>query len=150
MGRIIITIILVTSMCLPSHGQVHDLSQYQWKHRLIILSAADNQDETIAEQLSVFKTLADDLDDRKLLIVIVSASGTYLQYSDGKFQQSQLDRSLHNFNSFSDDSTDFSITLIGLDGGVKLKQSKMVLPKDLYQLIDRMPMRRAEMLGKKW
>ncbi|MBD0405038.1 DUF4174 domain-containing protein [Flammeovirga sp. EKP202] len=42
-------------------------------------------------------------------------------------------------------SEDFEVILIGLDGSIKLKQADIMTHKDLYQLIDSMPMRKKEL-----
>ncbi|OHX63799.1 hypothetical protein NH26_24710 [Flammeovirga pacifica] len=44
-----------------------------------------------------------------------------------------------------DKRKDFEVVLIGLDGGVKLRQSTILSKKALYDKIDSMPMRRAEL-----
>jgi len=43
----------------------------------------------------------------------------------------------------------FQVLLIGKDGGVKLRSSEPVSMKDLFGLIDSMPMRQQEMGSKK-
>lgn len=43
-----------------------------------------------------------------------------------------------------DESNDFEIILIGLDGRIKLRQSQFLLDEDLLRIIDAMPMRRNE------
>jgi hypothetical protein len=43
----------------------------------------------------------------------------------------------------------FQVVLIGKDGGVKLRSSEPVSMKDLFGLIDSMPMRQQEMESKK-
>lgn len=40
--------------------------------------------------------------------------------------------------------SDFRVLLIGLDGGKKLDQTKMLSVKKLFNIIDSMPMRQAE------
>ena len=39
----------------------------------------------------------------------------------------------------------FEVVLIGLDGGIKLRQTKLVSLDKLFTLIDGMPMRRNEL-----
>jgi hypothetical protein len=39
----------------------------------------------------------------------------------------------------------FEVFLIGLDGGIKIKQTKPITLEELYQKIDAMPMRRSEL-----
>ena len=44
--------------------------------------------------------------------------------------------------------SDFRVLLIGLDGGKKLDQTKMLSVKKLFNIIDSMPMRQAEIQKK--
>ena len=43
-----------------------------------------------------------------------------------------------------DQNNDFEVILIGLDGGIKLRQDQTLLKQDLFRIIDAMPMRRNE------
>lgn len=43
----------------------------------------------------------------------------------------------------------FSVVLIGKDGGEKLRRTAVVAPEELFALVDAMPMRRAEMRGRR-
>jgi hypothetical protein len=43
----------------------------------------------------------------------------------------------------------FSVTLIGKDGGEKLRRTKLLAPEELFAIIDAMPMRRAEIRDQK-
>lgn len=45
-------------------------------------------------------------------------------------------------------NTPFSVTLIGLDGGIKLETTEILKRKELYRIIDSMPMRRSEIKNK--
>lgn len=42
-------------------------------------------------------------------------------------------------------SDDFKVILIGLDGGVKLKQTEILSTEKLFTIIDGMPMRKREL-----
>lgn len=44
-----------------------------------------------------------------------------------------------------DKKSDFEVILIGLDGGVKLRQTEALETKKLFDLINSVPMRQAEM-----
>jgi uncharacterized protein YajQ (UPF0234 family) len=46
-------------------------------------------------------------------------------------------------------SDSFQLILIGKDGAVKLRSDKPVAVKDIFKLIDSMPMRRQEMEGER-
>ena len=44
-----------------------------------------------------------------------------------------------------DNSNNFEVILIGLDGSIKLRQENILLKEDLFRIIDSMPMRISEM-----
>ena len=44
--------------------------------------------------------------------------------------------------------TEFEVFLLGLDGGIKLRQQEIVKTEKLFSLIDGMPMRKAEIRRK--
>jgi len=43
----------------------------------------------------------------------------------------------------------FSVTLIGKDGGEKLRRTTLLAPEELFAIVDAMPMRRAEIRDQK-
>ena len=51
--------------------------------------------------------------------------------------------------NITDDSDGYEVVLIGLDGGIKLKKQDVLTTKELYNVIDRMPMRLDELKHKK-
>jgi len=59
--------------------------------------------------------------------------------NQGWIQSSEL------FAEYKQSDKTFEIMLIGLDGGVKLRQSKFLSNEDLFARIDQMPMRRDEL-----
>jgi hypothetical protein len=69
---------------------------------------------------------------------------TYKSYTDsasnykGKVSES-FSRKIINAEN------DFEIILIGLDGSIKLKQTELLLTKDLFNIIDAMPIRKSEL-----
>ena len=56
-------------------------------------------------------------------------------------------KELKNKLNLEDDS--FTVILLGKDGGVKLRQSRLLPSTQLYALIDAMPMRKQEMRERK-
>ncbi|MEO0728414.1 MAG: DUF4174 domain-containing protein, partial [Bacteroidota bacterium] len=53
------------------------------------------------------------------------------------------------YEQFNTAQAPFQVFLLGLDGGVKLRQQAPVSREDIFDLIDTMPIRRAEMRRKK-
>ena len=49
------------------------------------------------------------------------------------------------YKKYKKPDADFEVILIGLDGGVKLRDTKLVSTETLFALIDGMPMRKAEL-----
>jgi hypothetical protein len=86
------------------------------------------------------KQLLDDataqLKDRDFLVLELPYDK--LPAADRQYWQKELGQSL----------TQFAVVLIGKDGGVKRTSAKPLPPADLFNTVDKMPMRRQEMRRK--
>jgi hypothetical protein len=81
------------------------------------------------EQLTLLKQDSSGIAERDLVIIIIEKEAEYKKYNVIPNQ--------------------FTLLLIGKDGGEKLRSSKPVEIETIFQLIDSMPMRQAEMKSKK-
>jgi hypothetical protein len=123
------------------------LSAYRWKHRLLLVYVPDT--ESGRATLQTFRASLDDriedVLDRDLLIVPV---GDLPQPGDAlrpAVDVGAAGRS-HVRRRFGLHGPEVQLLLIGKDGGMKARQSGAMLDlEDLFELIDTMPMRRAEM-----
>ena len=115
------------------------LKEYNWKNRLIILSG-EQETEEFSKQLSAFKSQADELEERDLLLI-------QLNKTEGKIGDLELSRSeIEEIKkAYSIPSENLHLILIGKDGGVKMRKNTFTPPEDFFALIDTMPMRKAEM-----
>lgn len=113
---------LMLLFTLSSVGQ--DLKKYQWKNRVLLVYADDLKSEIYLNQLQEFSDRKEDLKDRKLIII------------DSKTNQYRIKNS------------SFTVTLLGLDGGVKLQQNTLLTAEKLFTIIDGMPMRKREIRRK--
>ena len=117
-----------------------NLNEYKWKNRLILIFTQSSDSKNAEEQLNKLKKDTDGLKERKLKI-IHSIPGEYQtvfpEISD--WQNSDL------YREMKQEKEKFEIILIGLDGGVKLRQTDHLTLSQLFQTIDSMPMRQAEM-----
>ena len=138
MDKILITC-MICSFCIGLKGQ--NLEKHLWKHRVVLIKSP------LHDQTQV-KDLIDDVDalmDRKL--VVYQFYGTtftlidHNQVPGKRTGQVSSEASLH----FSDVGNEFELVLIGLDGGVKMRKTKMVSKDEIFALIDGMPMRKAEL-----
>lgn len=92
-----------------------DLSPYQWKNRVLVIAAPHHTDTQYREQAASLISVYRGLLERDLIV-------------------------LTRFGGAA-----FTITLVGKDGGVKLKRDKVLSSAELFSVIDTMPMRRDEM-----
>ena len=92
-----------------------DLSRFQWKKRVLVITADSRQSPILKKQVFAIGAQDDAFEERKLVLVTTI-----------------------------NPSIPFEIKLIGLDGGVKLEQTTILQRKELFSLIDGMPMRKQE------
>ena len=81
------------------------------------------------QQRQIFELKQSQLEERDIILL------------NRKPKSSELSR-------FSLDGNFQGVLLIGKDGGIKLKKPFIVKPQTIFDLVDSMPMRRAEMRSK--
>jgi hypothetical protein len=115
--------------------------QHRWQDRVLLVKTTNVDDDRWENQLAILAADPGGLTERKLVVYQIT-NGYYR-----KGWQPQGDWIKIESNTFLPTTTSqgFEIVLIGLDGGVKLRQHKLLPLAELYALIDGMPMRRAEM-----
>jgi hypothetical protein len=94
--------------------------------RLLVFGEAQPE---FKKQLTLLHQDSSGIAERDLVIIIVEKESEYKKYNVI--------------------SNQFTLLLIGKDGGEKLRSSKPVEIKTIFQLIDSMPMRQAEMKSRK-
>ena len=70
---------------------------------------------------------------------------TPTHYQTGFTTTKEWKKSNALYDAYKKTTTPFEVVLIGLDGGVKLRQTLVLSCQKLFGTIDVMPMRRAEM-----
>ena len=83
--------------------------------------------------------------DRKLVVYqLVGDTFTFIDFANPKASTSS--KVSQDFKeTFLDPNTGFEIILIGLDGGIKLRQGQILTQQALFNRIDSMPMRSSEL-----
>lgn len=117
------------------------LDQFQWENRIIVMFAPDSNDGPYAHQMINFSSLEDELLDRDLILISIFDEEC-AKLDDEIISDSSAD---HIQSRLSPSKEGYSIYLIGKDGSVKLKQDEVIPPDELFNVIDRMPMRHREM-----
>jgi hypothetical protein len=115
------------------------LSDHQWKQRILLLFAPDINMAALKSQAESIRLNETAFEERDVLIFLVSPEKVV-----------GLDQTLSSLDAltvYKDTGTALSysgVVLIGKDGGVKLRNDYAVAPQKIFDLIDGMPMRRAE------
>ncbi len=117
-----------------------DLSKHQWKDRLVLIIAEDENNEKLQQQLTELQKNQKGQKDRKLIIYQILPE----KYNTG-FQIETWNNSAELYKKYKTDKDDFKVILIGLDGGEKLAQTEILSAEKLFNTIDSMPMRQSEM-----
>ena len=136
MKRVLIAIGIM--LIAASQGFAMDsLATYTWKNRVLVLFGAE-KDPKLVEQLKLLRDRTDELTDRDMVILRVSGDSVVaIHGSAAGINAAKLAAEA------GVKGAGFEAVLIGKDGGIKLRSAEVVSDKDLFGLIDSMPMRRA-------
>jgi hypothetical protein len=137
---IIISLMLIASS-LNAEETPMDLSQFQWKNRLLFLFAPNRSHPSFNVLQKSIETQQAEVVDRDLVIFEVLETGT--SRMDTKDLDPQVAQSLRD--KFDARPGRFAVILVGKDGGIKMNRQDPTQLEDIFALIDAMPMRREEM-----
>ena len=126
--------IMVSSM------SAQDLKQYQWEKRVLILLTENLESPLYQNQLKDLQTVTDGLEVRKVLVISLGPNFQAEGISDQIKENPTL-----SYSKLKSKGSGFEVLLFGLDGYEKLRQQEVLTHQELFDIIDRMPMRRAEM-----
>jgi hypothetical protein len=142
---VIFLILIGLAVWAPKEALSMDLTQFQWKNRLLFIFAEKASDPSFKKLQNQIIAQNAEVDDRNLIVFEVPAQGP------ARMNTIPLDRkdadSIRNHFAISNDT--FSLILVGKDGGIKLKRSDQIDLTEVFELIDSMPMRQREMRQKR-
>ena len=130
------------TMAVTLHGQ--SLKEHLWKNRVVLIITSDSGSEIYTSQIEAFNIDSQEFEERKLIIYKIFPDK--YKVDTPKDNSWVLDSKL--YTKYNSNARDFKIMLIGLDGGVKLEQHKVLTSKELFSTIDSMPMRSSELRNK--
>ncbi|MCA0931770.1 DUF4174 domain-containing protein [Lutimonas saemankumensis] len=138
-----IFILMGCASFVPIKGQ--NLEKHTWKNRILVIKTTNKTSEIYQQQVKEFENSEAELKDRKFVLYKVTGddfeSIDYTQEAStnsGNISGTSLEKIFHA-------QEHFEVVLIGLDGGVKLRQTEVLSKEDLYGIVDAMPMRRSEL-----
>ncbi len=136
--------VLVVILLSTFRGSAQELTDYRWKNRVLLLFDESWESVAIKSQLEKFSKVREEMVDRDLILFIVTHKGIFTE--SGRPQDMLLKDAYDTANV----SEKFKgIVLIGKDGGIKLKKDLEINPQLVFDLVDSMPMRKAEMQSSK-
>jgi len=112
-----------------------ELTEFRWKKRILLIIDSNNDLPARNIQVSKFVARNDEMKERDLDLFV--CTGKEVLDKDGL--KTNIDPAKIRYGEFQ------GVILIGKDGGVKLRKKFIVEPGEVFDLIDQMPMRRAEM-----
>ncbi|MBC7892388.1 MAG: DUF4174 domain-containing protein [Sphingobacteriaceae bacterium] len=105
------------------------LERYRWKQRVLLVFAPAETAKAFSEQKTIFRQHETGFRERELVVLDLLPGGKNTE---------ALRR------QFGVKPQEFTVILIGKDGGEKLRRPAPVAAKELFDLIDSMPMRQRE------
>ncbi|PPI80453.1 DUF4174 domain-containing protein [Marinobacter flavimaris] len=134
-NRTILTLMLLLITLTTQGAGMNSLSDYQWKNRLILVQATDEN----AGEIDTLRSARAEVDDRDI-VWFVNTGADLVSNQDGVSSslESEIKALLDQFRS------DERVLLIGKDGGMKSREPSLDLDA-IFRRIDHMPMRMREM-----
>ena len=122
-----------------------ELDQYVWKNRVVLLFADKNSGELLQQQIDHLLDDNPGLEDRNLILFSIRDDKMIQEITTGRLFPMNEELKLAYWGT----DQGFYAVLIGKDGGVKYESDTFIKREKLYAIIDAMPMRRAEMAGRR-
>jgi hypothetical protein len=141
MKRLLTLLAILLSMTINAQ----ELSQHRWTNRLIVLLGSDEAETTLEEQVAILAANEDSLDELKLLVYQFKKGAYCLGICAEEGWQTSAVPTFLAEKMTSD--APFHFFLIGLDGSVKMHRTRLVSMAEVSELINQMPMRRAELIN---
>ncbi|MBK67806.1 MAG: hypothetical protein CMP22_06715 [Rickettsiales bacterium] len=122
--------------------------QYMWQYRPIVLLVKAESNQDYKDQMAQFdrnKTALKDRDIKLIRIIDGQSHEKARVYINDELKPNLQTNVFFEHFQINPDQDQFTLILIGKDGGVKLKQNQFVPLEQITGLIDSMPMRKKEM-----
>lgn len=123
-------------------SQDNPFGAYQWQYRIFVIYAADNSSDEFLGQVREVTQNRDAFDERDLIVFHVHNDELVAMDKQPEIPAISASSVKSALGIAEDDK--FQVVLIGKDGGIKLREDRVVSSQQLFTLIDGMPMRRSE------
>ncbi|MBX0290841.1 DUF4174 domain-containing protein [Hymenobacter sp. HSC-4F20] len=124
---------MAKAQSLPAVSLAATIKASQWQNRVLLVCAPTPEHPELGHQRQLLAKAQPALRERDLLVR--EAVFAHLPAPDQRYLRQQLGVA----------ATEFTVLLIGKDGGVKQRATRPLTPEQLSAVIDAMPMRQQEM-----
>ncbi len=139
-----LVILIALIMFSADQAAAYDLSQHQWRHRLLFLIAPDHGDPDLAAQQRDIALRRDAILDRDMRVFRLLRDRGFVE--DVELRGPAVAKLRSRLGVSSEDRL---LILVGKDGGVKRRAALDADLRGVFLQIDAMPMRREEMRAKR-
>lgn len=130
-------------LTLPALLPAQSLNQYRWKSRLVLCFAPEPTDPLFEQQVRLLYDEVDAFRERDTRFIFITPDGKH--ENSGRFLREADARKY--YERFDVRQYQFEMVLVGYDGYEKFRaQNQVTPPLILLNLIDGMPLRRAELM----
>lgn len=119
------------------------MRELAWQKRVVLIFTPTAELPEYVHQNRLLKGAGPGLDERDIVILRIFSSGEVTKDA----VPAGLDAEMF-YQKYAQHRSSFSVLLVGKDTGVKLQQHAPLEVETLFGVIDAMPMRRYEMLGR--
>lgn len=120
-------------------SEADPLADYRWKNRVVLIFG-DEMEGAVKAQHDALEADTSGVDDRDMVVLAVVGQIVSDGGSQGNLPTADALREQFGIAQ----QAPFTIVLVGKDGTEKLRETEPVATRDLFGLIDSMPMRRNE------
>jgi hypothetical protein len=131
-----------------SNDSLHvDLSDHEWEHRLLFVFSPSMDDKQWAQQRELWSGFGEGFEDRDLRMYVVGGkeSGYFYMSPGGEARPIRASSAKELRDRFDVATESYAVVLVGKDGTEKRRDRAPIDASTIFETIDAMPMRRAEM-----
>ena len=136
MNKLILILILIIPPIVAIHSS--PLGKYLWKNRVIVTFSPSKNNTKRRQFLNSIKKNLCEFNSRNIIHIDLLFNN----------KNKEIEELKKNFDNLSLSPSEFRLILIGKDGELKLNSRKASLEK-IFTLIDKMPMRKEEIINDK-
>jgi len=147
MPKTSMVILTAVFACVIPGGQealTMDLNQFKWKNRLLFIFSPQDSDAIFRALQLEISSHQSNVSERDLVVFQILETGPSCMGANQISPQTAAEIR----DKFAAPIGRFTCVLVGKDGGIKLRRSAQIELKDIFDLIDAMPMRQEEIRQK--